>query len=274
MNDFTVPVRNSKEYQKLLAEISPLVKKTEVTGSVALNHEKLKSYWEIGDRLNQYKKFTKSWTISLATDLGVTKTFFSRVTRFRQIWPRGLKKNAYELSWAHHQELLKIHDDDVLAFYIQNSIVQGWSRDSLRRAINKNYFDLVKKGALVLNPQEARAVTVFTYPATLVNAVDGDTLDLSVDVGFNLWLALRVRLRGINCAEMKDGGEAARQFVIEKLKNIKRFMIKTHKTDIYGRYIVDLYYHPELTDRDEVVKYGFCLNDELLKAKLAKPMMV
>ena len=43
----------------------------------------------------------------------------------------------------------------------------------------------------------------FFYQAKVVNVVDGDTLDLLVDLGFNVHHNIRVRLHGINTPESK-----------------------------------------------------------------------
>jgi endonuclease YncB( thermonuclease family) len=108
------------------------------------------------------------------------------------------------------------------------------------------------------------------YKAIVENVVDGDTLLARVDLGFNVWISQRFRFRGINAAEMGDGGEAAKQFVIDKLNGIPFVVIKTYKTDMYGRFVADVFYHPTLKDKEDVAEDGFFLNQEILQAGLAK----
>ncbi len=44
--------------------------------------------------------------------------------------------------------------------------------------------------------------TEFTFPAQVTNIVDGDTLDVRVDLGFETQTIERVRIRGIDTAEV------------------------------------------------------------------------
>jgi micrococcal nuclease len=89
----------------------------------------------------------------------------------------------------------------------------------------------------------------FTYNATVINVVDGDTLDVRIDVGFDIFHNIRIRLYGINAAEKHSKIEA------EKLKAIaaenrvrelclgKGVVIKTYKdkTEKFGRYLADVF---------------------------------
>lgn len=71
---------------------------------------------------------------------------------------------------------------------------------------------------------------------------------------------------------MDDGGEAAKTFVADKLKDIPFIVIKTYKTDMYGRFVADVFYHPTLKDKEDVAEDGFFLNQEILKVGLARLM--
>ena len=42
---------------------------------------------------------------------------------------------------------------------------------------------------------------MYEYKAMLTKLVDGDTMDLTIDVGFKMTTAQRVRLKGINTPE-------------------------------------------------------------------------
>ena len=42
---------------------------------------------------------------------------------------------------------------------------------------------------------------MYVYAARLVKVVDGDTVDLDVDMGFDVHIQQRIRLAGINCPE-------------------------------------------------------------------------
>jgi len=47
-----------------------------------------------------------------------------------------------------------------------------------------------------------------------------------------------------------------------------------YKTDMYGRYVADVFYHPTITEKEKLFAEGFYLNADLLKAGLADLMMV
>ena len=91
---------------------------------------------------------------------------------------------------------------------------------------------------------------MFEYKCKLVKVVDGDTVDVDIDLGFGVWLQnQRIRLYGIDTpesrtsdAEEKKYGLAAKQRMQEWLDggNLK---IVTHKDakGKYGRILGEIY---------------------------------
>ena len=109
--------------------------------------------------------------------------------------------------------------------------------------------------------------TVWMYLAEMMYIVDGDTVDVLIDLGFGVKKKERVRLAGIDTPEMfsvkKDSeeyakGEAARAFVVGWSQICSDLIIvKTVKEKgKYGRYIAEIYNR----EGDE------CLNDALVEA--------
>lgn len=99
---------------------------------------------------------------------------------------------------------------------------------------------------------------MYEYAARCTNVVDGDTLDLAVDVGFGIHVWQRVRLLGINCPEHGTiAGDDATAYT--------RAWIDQHGPDLIVR-----------TVKDKREKYGRllgrvtastrCLNDDLVTA--------
>lgn len=91
----------------------------------------------------------------------------------------------------------------------------------------------------------------YTYRAALERVVDGDTLDIHVDLGFGVTIKQRFRIYGINAPEIfsvkigtdeRSKGEAAKQFVSQQLPTV--FTVKTYKDgqEKYGRYLCDVLY--------------------------------
>jgi micrococcal nuclease len=103
----------------------------------------------------------------------------------------------------------------------------------------------------------------YLYNAIVVNIVDGDTIDMIVDLGFKTYIQDRFRLYGIDTKEMNSPDDAireeakrAKEFLTNMLFN-KKVVIKTYKKDKYGRYLADVFLD------------GSKVNDILLEVNLA-----
>lgn len=82
---------------------------------------------------------------------------------------------------------------------------------------------------------------MFKYNAVVDKVVDGDTVDLSIDLGFDIWHKTRVRLLGVDTPEKWfNFGKVVKQYCIEKLLN-RQIQIVSTKQDKYGRYLVQIY---------------------------------
>lgn len=88
--------------------------------------------------------------------------------------------------------------------------------------------------------------TPYCYFAKLVRVVDGDTADVTIDLGFHIWIKQRVRIRGVDTPEMhgatKAAGEAAKSFTEDWFATMLEFQIRTYldKTDSFGRVLADI----------------------------------
>lgn len=82
---------------------------------------------------------------------------------------------------------------------------------------------------------------MFKYNAVVDYVVDGDTVDVSIDLGFDIWHKTRVRLMGIDTPEKWfEYGKVVKQYVTEQLEGKKVQLVST-KSDKYGRYLVQFY---------------------------------
>ena len=100
--------------------------------------------------------------------------------------------------------------------------------------------------------------------------VDGDTLDVSIDLGFNLTTIQRVRLKGIDAAETrtkdlteKAEGLAAKAWLEKELSREGEWIIETTKEDKYGRMLGAIY----------LVGEPVTINEKMLNEGIAKPYM-
>lgn len=83
---------------------------------------------------------------------------------------------------------------------------------------------------------------MYQYKATVINVVDGDTVDAIINLGFNISVKLRFRLFGINTPEMhKDTMVQAMtsKVRVEQLLLNKECIANTYKPDKYGRWLAD-----------------------------------
>ena len=82
----------------------------------------------------------------------------------------------------------------------------------------------------------------------IVRVVDGDTVDISIDLGFNLTKKERVRVAGIDTPESRTNDGDEKKFGIEakivierKLREAEVLTIKTEKDGKYGRMLGWIY---------------------------------
>lgn len=104
---------------------------------------------------------------------------------------------------------------------------------------------------------------MFKYEAIVEKVVDGDTLDISIDLGFNIWHRLRVRMIGVDTPEKWfPYGKVVKQYVAQSLER-KKITIETTKADKYGRYLVTVFmsgfrdsFNQHLIDQNMAKAYG------------------
>jgi micrococcal nuclease len=89
---------------------------------------------------------------------------------------------------------------------------------------------------------------IYIYKAELIRVVDGDTVDLIIDLGFDTSRKERFRLYGIDAPEMRtETGKAAKAWLCEALQPIEAIYVQTiqletkAKRDKYGRFLAVLY---------------------------------
>lgn len=116
---------------------------------------------------------------------------------------------------------------------------------------------------------------MFEYRAKVLRVVDGDTLEVEVDLGFHCFFRDTVRLYGVNTPEThgpkakteKVAGDAAVAFTQEWVNKNSMVMLRSHDAkavgqEKYGRWLA-------------VVSPAFggtSLNDELIAAGHAVPL--
>ena len=110
---------------------------------------------------------------------------------------------------------------------------------------------------------------MYEYRCKVVRVIDGDTVDVDIDLGFGVWLKKeRVRLYGIDTPESrtrdleeKKRGLAAKERVKCILAENETFEVHSEELGKYGRVLGSIYI-TKLNKKDFLTKK--CLNDILV----------
>ena len=101
------------------------------------------------------------------------------------------------------------------------------------------------------------------YVRKVENVVDGDTIDVLIDLGFDILFASRVRLAGIDTPESRTKdlaekalGLEAKEYLKKALKDAKSVVIKTEKMDSsekYGRILGWVYINGDTVSLNDMM---------------------
>ncbi len=81
---------------------------------------------------------------------------------------------------------------------------------------------------------------MYTYHATVFRIVDGDTIEMEIDLGFRIILRSNVRMANINAPELSTPeGPAARLFLAQYVPVKTQGVLTSHSLDKYGRVLGD-----------------------------------
>jgi micrococcal nuclease len=108
----------------------------------------------------------------------------------------------------------------------------------------------------------------YWYKARFLSVVDGDTMDLMVDLGFEIHHKIRVRLYGVNTPESrttdrleKTLGLESKEYLKSKFKDAKDIVVRTEKPDSsekYGRILGWVYLNGNTKSvNEEMIEDGY-----------------
>jgi len=106
------------------------------------------------------------------------------------------------------------------------------------------------------------------YVRKVENVVDGDTIDVLIDLGFDILFQSRVRLAGIDTPESRTRdlkekalGLESKEYLKKHLKDAKSVVIKTEKMDSsekYGRILGWVYVNGDTQSlNDKMINDGY-----------------
>ena len=125
---------------------------------------------------------------------------------------------------------------------------------------------------------------MYEYKCKMVRVVDGDTVDVDIDLGFGVWLRKqRIRMYGIDTPESRTSdpiekvyGKAATEFLV-KWTNAGDLTLKTFKDGKgkVGRILGELWYGREhninqlLVDNNHAVRYHGQSKEDIAEEHIA-----
>ena len=101
------------------------------------------------------------------------------------------------------------------------------------------------------------------YVKKITKVVDGDTIDVEIDLGFDISFSSRVRLAGIDTPESrtkdkaeKELGLQSKEYLSKHLKDAKSVVIKTEKinsTEKFGRVLGWVYINGDTVSLNDMM---------------------
>ncbi|MBU1864174.1 MAG: thermonuclease family protein [Candidatus Omnitrophica bacterium] len=280
-----------KAYGTLIDDLLSIRHETEAAGLTAVQIVAVMGYWRMGRRLCEEhifkaggkSKVKRSLLTHIARDVRLEYSFLTRIIKFYRTWPNECPAKYYpKINWSHYRTLLTVSDARERQFYLEEANNNRWNLRKLRAKIKSDSFKREQEAAALAQGKEEGAVAVqmlpnketeepFLYKAAIERVVDGDTIILNIDLGFDVWRRQRIRLRGIDTPELDTPeGKQAMEFVLKELRQVARVCIRTYKVDIYGRYVCDLFYLLGVNDKGRIFREGKFLNQELVNNGLAE----
>lgn len=97
---------------------------------------------------------------------------------------------------------------------------------------------------------------MYEYYTKIEKVVDGDTVDVFIDLGFSVWHKERIRLSGIDTAEKNtEFGKATKKLLVDTIEG-KMVKLQVSKPDKYGRYLGKVFLNDEQSINDQLIKHG------------------
>ena len=103
---------------------------------------------------------------------------------------------------------------------------------------------------------------MYEYVAKIERVVDADTIDVSIDLGFDVWTRQRVRVAGLNAAEKNtDAGKKAIEYAKSVLKHNTEVLLRSHqdKREKFGRYLAEIWITKDESYNEKLLKLGYAV---------------
>lgn len=256
---------SDQRYKRLVQDVQQLV----TAASAAADQGKVNAYWQLGRRITREQLETQAgYHNAILRDLSRTSHMAVRTlqyaVKFHRLYP---KCPTGPLNWLHYRVLLdRCPSETARAHYEALAVREGLvSRDLAMRIVEDQR---TRTGETALpRPPEAD----YLYAVKVDEVIDGDTLDMIIDLGFRTKRSDRFRLADIDCEELpRPGARKARDFVYGRLLTAKTIVVQTLRSDLHGRYVAHLFYSDTQLPIAQCFRQGTHLNAELVSEGHAK----
>jgi endonuclease YncB( thermonuclease family) len=259
--------------------------------------EKIEDFVRKNSKPEDLNTYGKKIIERLTQDTGINRLALYQMHAFYKTY-KTLPSPEKKLNWSHYRNLISVKDDTkrllLEDLVVKNNLSSKKLQDQVakvnKKSKKKNYvltklrclrgrlftYKMFDKSRIDLgfniflsSPVKSKITLTtksdYTYKASLERVVDGDTIHVTLDLGFGISHHEILRLAQIEAAEAgtKEGKKATR-FLQETLRGVPFLIVKTNKTDIYGRYVADIFFDKKISDPQIIAEKGTHLNQLLL----------
>ncbi len=297
----TLPTPISPKIQSLITTIKTDIESSQARVYAVIEREKVQTYWTIGKRIKihvleneERAEYGTSLMLVLSQELGIVRSTLYRMIKFYELYPSILDASP-KLSWTHIRTLLTIENPKERKKLEVKIVSEKLSVKALKTLMKnppkrqeKDTLSTKREAPYVYTLKEVQGtsrvdigfkmylqvenwtlteapVTHYTYKAYVIEVIDGDTVWLNIDLGFNAMTTQKVRLRGIDTPEVETlSGMEAKGFVEDALRECPFIAVRTYGRDKFTRYLVDIFYDEDASELGDLVFNGAFLNQDIL----------
>ncbi|HJH26091.1 MAG TPA: hypothetical protein C5S37_04780, partial [Methanophagales archaeon] len=169
-------------YTEILQDIKSLLEKARYRAYKAIDNLRVQTYWQIGERIvrgelqhRERGDYGERVIENLSSDLDIQRRDLYRMVQLYRVYPIVTSLMS-QLSWTHYTVLITITDNEKRRFYEEHTIQNAWSVRELRKQIQSNLFErMKKKGEIIIvptaKPIEPEQVFKDTYSFDFLNFV-------------------------------------------------------------------------------------------------------
>ncbi len=146
-------------YTEILQDIKSLLEKAKYRAYKAVDNLRVQTYWQIGERIvrgelqhRERADYGERVIENLSIDLDIQRRDLYRIVQLYRVYPIVTSLMS-QLSWTHYTVLITITDNEKRRFYEEHTIQNAWSVRELRKQIQANLYErMKKKGEVVIAP--------------------------------------------------------------------------------------------------------------------------